>query len=1189
MSKDRKMILVDGNLACANIAYLMNEVVAIYPITPSSPMAEHCDAYMAAGRKNIFGAVPSVIEMQSEGGAAGAVHGSITAGALTTTFTASQGLLLMIPNMYKIAGELSCGVLHIAARALATQALSIFGDHGDVMAARATGFALLASANVQEAQDFAAIAQMATLATRLPFIHFFDGFRTSHEVAKIIELSEEECKQLIDPKLVAAHKERGLSPDTPSIRGTSQNPDVYFQGREVVNKYYDEAPAKIQAAMDKFAKVTGRQYKCFEYIGAPDAERVVIAMAAGCDTVQEYVDHATNNGEKVGVLKVRLYRPFDKKMLIDALPKTTKAVAVIERTKEPGSMGEPMYVDVRTAVGEIMIEDKTRFDRYPVIVGGRYGLGSKEFTPAMAKAVFENLEQELPKNHFTVGIKDDVTNTSLEYDPTFDITDAATYSAMFYGLGSDGTVGANKNSIKVIGDLTGDYGQGYFVYDSKKAGTVTISHLRFGPKLIRSPYLVTNADFVACHNESFLERLDVLKGIKEGGTFLINSLSGSEEVWSILPKTTQQIIIDRKIKVFTIDAVTLAMELGLGFRINTIMQTVFFDISKILERDVFVTALKDAIKKTYGGKGDEVVDMNCKAVDAALESYKEVNVPAKVDNSVDIKSPVPDTAPTFVKEVEGVILQGCGDDLPVSKIPVDGTFPTATTQYEKRNIAFDIPEWDSELCIQCGQCSLVCPHAVIRMKIYDSSCLDKAPATFKSCDAKTPAFAGKKFSLQISPADCTSCASCVVACPAKSKTEEGKKAINMIPVAPVRKQETENFEFFLSLPETDPSTFNAFTTKGSQLKRPLFEFSGACAGCGETPYVKLLSQLYGDHLMIANATGCSSIYGGNLPTTPYCVNAEGYGPTWSNSLFEDNAEFGLGMRLAVDSFIADATNIINDLIVANHAAKTELEAVRDQDQSTQAGIEQQRANVQALKQKLANDKDEKVQRLLTVLYYLIKKSVWIVGGDGWAYDIGYGGLDHVMASGKNVNVLVLDTEVYSNTGGQMSKSTPLGAVAPFAAGGKPAPKKDLAMMMMTYGNVYVARIALGANPTQAVKAFAEAEAYNGPSIIIAYTHCINHGIRTMKDGLEQQKKAVESGHWTLVRYNPDFEKEGKNPLQLDSKAPSIKLEDYAYSENRYRRLAKSNPEVAKKLLEEGQRFVTLRAKLYESLAQIKID
>jgi pyruvate-ferredoxin/flavodoxin oxidoreductase len=1188
MSKDEEMILVDGNLACAKIAYLMNEVIAIYPITPSSPMAEHCDAFMAAGRKNLFGVVPSVIEMQSEGGAAGAVHGAITSGALTTTFTASQGLLLMIPNMYKIAGELSCGVIHVAARALATQALSIFGDHGDVLAARATGYALLASANVQEAQDFAAIAQMATLETRIPFVHFFDGFRTSHEVSKIIDLSEEECQQLIDHKRVVAHKERGLSPDNPSIRGTSQNPDVYFQGREVVNKFYEAAPEKVQETMDKFAKVTGRQYKCFEYTGDPQAERVVIAMASGCDVVQEYVDYAMKKGEKVGILKVRLFRPFDKQMLIDALPRSVRAIAVLERTKEPGAMGEPMYVDIRTAVGEIMMEDKQRFDRYPVIVGGRYGLGSKEFTPAMAKAVFETLTLDLPKNHFTVGINDDVTHMSLSYDPTFDITDKATYSAVFYGLGSDGTVGANKNSIKVIGDLTDNYGQGYFVYDSKKAGTVTISHLRFGPKPIRSPYLVLQADFIACHNESFLDRLDVLKGIKQGGTFLINSLSSPQEVWNALPRTTQQVIIDRKVKVYTIDAVHLAKKLGLEFRINTIMQTVFFDISKILKRDVFVNALKDAIKKTYGRKGDEVVKMNCAAVDEALANYKEVKVPSKADNSFDIKSPVPASAPVFVKEVEGVILQGRGDDLPVSKIPIDGTFPTATTQYEKRNIAFDIPEWDAALCIQCGQCSLVCPHAVIRMKIYDPKYLSKAPATFKSCDAKTPAFAGKKFSLQVSPGDCTSCATCVAACPAKNKAQEGKKAINMIPVAAVRQQETENFDFFLTLPETDPATFNQFTTKGSQLKRPLFEFSGACAGCGETPYVKLMSQLYGDHLMIANATGCSSIYGGNLPTTPYCVNAEGYGPSWSNSLFEDNAEFGLGMRLAVDAFIADAMNIVNDLIASGHAAKAELAAVRDQDQTTQAGIEKQRANVMALKQKLAQDKSERVQRLITLLYYLVKKSVWILGGDGWAYDIGYGGLDHVMASGRNVNVLVLDTEVYSNTGGQMSKSTPLGAVAAFAAGGKPAPKKDLAMMMMTYGNVYVARVALGANPTQVVKAFAEAEAYNGPSIIIAYSHCVNHGF-DMVNGLEQQKKAVESGHWVLLRYNPDLEKEGKNPLQLDSKAPSIKLEEYVYGENRYRSLKQSKPDVAKRLMEEAQKFVTKRTKLYENLAQIKLS
>ena len=1191
MKDIKKRITVDGNTAAARIAYLLNEVIAIYPITPSSTMAEVCDAYTVQGKRNIFNTVPSVTEMQSEGGAAGAVHGALTAGALTTTFTASQGLLLMLPNMYKIAGELCPTVFHIAARALACQALSIFGDHGDVMSARSTGFAMLASANVQEAQDFAAIAQMVTLESRIPFLHFFDGFRTSHEVQKIIELSEEELKKLINQELVLKVRERGLNPEQPCIRGTSQNPDVYFQGREAVNAYYLSVPQIAEKAFNQLYDLTGRRYHCYEYKGAADAEHVIVVMGSGADTVQEYVEYATAQGSKIGLLNVRLYRPFDMTLFVQALPATVKTIAVLDRCKEPGAIGEPLYLDVRTAIGEALSTGSAPFKNYPHIVGGRYGLGSKEFTPGMVKAVFDNSVQKQPKNHFTVGINDDVTHASLAYE-NIDITDSRTFSGMFYGLGSDGTVGANKNSIKIIGDHTENYCQGYFVYDSKKAGALTISHLRFGPKAIRAPYLILSSDFVAVHHFSFLERYDVLAQLKEGGTFLLNSLYGPNEVWHALPRSLQKTIIDKKIRFYVIDAIAIAQRLGLGSLINGIMQTAFFEISKILERDVFVQFIKDAIKKTYGKKGEDVVNRNCQAVDETLAGLYQVSVPQAVTSTFDQKPLVSDNAPVFVKEVEALIMANKGDSIPVSKMPVDGTFPSATTQYEKRNIAVEIPSWDTALCIQCGQCSLVCPHAAIRVKIYDSAVLKQAPATFKSADAKTKEFEGKKFTVQVAPEDCTGCGSCVFNCPGIERDAEkkptGRKALTMVLQPPIRHQERENYDFFLqTIPEMSPSAFNRFTIKGSQLIKPLFEYSGACAGCGETPYLKLLSQLYGDHLMVANATGCSSIYGGNLPTTPWSKRADGCGPAWSNSLFEDNAEFGLGMRLAVENGKQHALNLIETLIGLGSPFKKLLEEVRDADQSTQEGIEAQRSRIIMLKDTLAADATPAAKELISVAYYLVKRSNWIVGGDGWAYDIGYGGLDHVMASGKKVNVLILDTEVYSNTGGQMSKSTPRGAVAAFAMGGKNQPKKDLALMMMSYGNVYVARIALGANPNQAIKAFTEADSYDGPALIIAYAPCIAHGIN-MEKNLAEAKKAVQCGHWILLRYDPRRQMEGKNPLQLDSQAPTISYEEYAKGENRFNRLMKTDPALAKQFIEASQKSVTEQFKYYQALASLPV-
>jgi pyruvate-ferredoxin/flavodoxin oxidoreductase len=1171
--------ILDGNEAAASVAYRLNEVISIYPITPSSPMGEWSDQWRAEGKKNIWGAVPDVIEMQSEGGAAGALHGALQAGALGTTFTASQGLLLMIPNMYKIAGELTAAVIHVAARTIATHALSIFGDHSDVMAARATGFAMLASNSVQEANDFALIAQAATLESRIPFLHFFDGFRTSHEVNKIVPLLDEDLRALVDDKFIRQHRDRALSPDHPVLRGTAQNPDVFFQAREACNPFYRACPRIVQDVMDRFAKQTGRSYHLFDYFGAPDAERVIIIMGSGAGAVQETVSALRKSGEKAGFLKVRLYKPFELDDFFAALPATVRSIAVLDRTKEPGSVGEPLYQDVVTAFMERHSAAGSR--PLPRIIGGRYGLSSKEFTPAMVKAVFDELKKPQPQNHFTIGIRDDVTHTSLNYDQEFSTEDPRTVRALFYGLGSDGTVGANKNSIKIIGKGTNNHAQGYFVYDSKKAGAVTVSHLRFGPDPIDSTYLISKASFVACHQFQFMDRMDVLAAAETGATFLLNAPFGPEEIWNHLPRQVQETILKKKLRFFAIDAYSVARETGMGSRINTIMQTCFFAISGVLPREEAIVAIKHAIEETYGKRGEAVVRKNFAAVDRALSHLHEVNVPEKVTSVFNVLPPVPERAPAFVREVAGRIIAGNGDLLPVSAMPIDGTFPTATAQWEKRNIAQQIPVWDTELCIQCGKCVLICPHAVIRAKVYDSSQLANAPATFKSSKPRWRELESLRYTLQVAPEDCTGCRLCVEVCPAKSKTEVKHKAINMEAQPPLRQSEEVNWEFFLSLPEFDRGRISHSQVKDVQLLEPLFEFSGACAGCGETPYIKLLTQLFGDRLLIANATGCSSIYGGNLPTTPYTLNSRGRGPAWSNSLFEDNAEFGLGMRLAVDQHATYARELLARL--GRQLGDTLVEELLEADQSKESGVEAQRGRVMELKRKLDSLDLPEARSLLTVSDCLVRKSIWLVGGDGWAYDIGFGGLDHVLGSGRNVHVLVLDTEVYSNTGGQMSKATPRGAVAKFATGGKQTSKKDLAMEAISYGNVYVARVAMGGSDTHTVKAFQEAEAHNGPSLIIAYSHCIAHGY-DMAFGWDQQKKAVLSGYWPLIRYNPALRLEGKNPFQLDSKAPTIPLKQYAYQEARYTMLVRSNPLAARELLRAAQDDVERQWRIYANRA-----
>jgi pyruvate-ferredoxin/flavodoxin oxidoreductase len=1181
----RPRVTIDGNEAVAHVAYQANEVIAIYPITPSSPMGEWADQWAAAGRPNLWGTVPTVVEMQSEGGAAGALHGALQAGSLTTTFTASQGLLLMIPNMYRIAGELTATVFHVAARSLAAQALSIFCDHGDVMATRASGFALLASGSVQEAMDLALVAQAATLEARVPFLHFFDGFRTSHEVAKIEPLDAEDLRALIDDDLVRAHRARALSPDRPFVRGTAQNPDVYFQAREAANPYYLACPAIVQGAMDRLAHRVGRRYHCFDYAGAPDAERVLVLMGSGTEAVEETVEALAARGEKVGLVKVRLFRPFAVERFVQALPPTVRALAVLDRTKEPGSAGEPLYLDVVAAVSEALAAGQAPFAATPRIVGGRYGLSSKEFTPAMIRGVFDELGKERPKNHFTVGIHDDVTHTSLGFDPAFTTEAPDTVRALFYGLGADGTVGANKNSIKIIGEETGHFAQGYFVYDSKKSGSVTISHLRFGPRPIRAAYLIDRATFVACHQFPFLERLDVLRAAEPGAVFLLNSPHGPETVWDQLPRSVQAQIVDKRLRLFVIDAYRVAREAGMGGRINTIMQTCFFAISGVLPRAEAIAAIKRAIEKTYGKLGDVVVEKNWAAVDRTLDQLHEVPVPPGLTATRDRPPAVPAEAPPFVRSVTAAMLAGDGDRLPVSAFPADGTYPSGTTRWEKRNIAQEIPVWDAELCIQCGKCVLVCPHAVIRAKVCGADALAGAPPTLKSAPARWREFPDRRFVLQVAPEDCTGCSLCVEVCPAKSKSQVRHRAINMAPQAPIRAEEARNWDFFLTLPETDRQALNLGQVKDVQLLEPLFEFSGACAGCGETPYLKLLSQLFGDRMVVANATGCSSIYGGSQPTTPWAVNRDGRGPAWSNSLFEDNAEFGLGIRVALDQQAAYGRELVGRLAPEiGEALARELLAA---DQSTEAGIAAQRERVARLRRGLAGLDTPAARDLAAVADALVQKSVWIVGGDGWAYDIGFGGLDHVLASGRKVNLLVLDTEVYSNTGGQASKATPRGAVAKFAAAGKPAAKKDLALMAMTYGTVYVARVAMGGSDAQTLRAFREAEAFPGPALVLAYSPCIAHGY-DLRFGMEQQKAAVLAGHWPLFRYNPALAREGKPPLQLDSKAPSLPLSKYAYNETRYTMLVHSDPAAAKALLEEAQADVRARWRLYEHWAAMPV-
>ena len=1181
----RLRVTVDGNEAAASVAHRVSEVIAIYPITPSSPMGELADQWSSQGSKNLWGNVPDVVEMQSEAGAAGAVHGALQAGALATTFTASQGLLLMIPNMYKIAGELTAFTIHVAARTVATHALSIFGDHSDVMACRQTGFAMFCSGSVQEAHDFAAIAHAATLESRVPFLHFFDGFRTSHEIAKIEELNDDDLRRLISEDKVREHRERALTPDRPVLRGTAQNPDVFFQARESANRFYDACPAIVENMMERFAALTGRRYRLFDYVGDPRAERLIVIMGSGAETVDETVQYLTGQGEKVGVIKVRLFRPFSGAALLAALPSTTRSIAVLDRTKEPGAVGDPLYLDVVTALAEARADGKLSLAAEMRVLAGRYGLSSKEFTPAMVKAIFDELAKERPRNHFTIGIVDDVTHTSLVWDPSIRTEADDVDTALFYGLGADGTVGANKNSIKIIGEETDRYVQGYFVYDSKKSGAITISHLRASPRPIRSAYLITSAKFVACHQFEFVDKIDVLEHAAPGAVFLLNAPAAPHGVWERLPRELQQQMIEKRIRFFAIDAYAVAKETGMGSRINTIMQTCYFAISGVLPREEAIAKIKKAIEKTYGKMGADMVRRNFEAVDQTLAHLHEIPVPGAVSAIRNRPPLVSEKAPDFVQKVTAVMMAGKGDLLPVSAFPVDGTWPVATGKWEKRAIALEIPVWDTAICIQCNMCALVCPHAAIRAKVYDPAELGNAPATFMSTPYKGLDFKNKAYTIQVAPEDCTGCNLCVNVCPAKDRTNPRHKAIDMQPLPPLREAERENYDFFLDLPETERSEVTRLDHKGSQFLEPLFEYSGACAGCGETPYIKLLTQLFGDRLLIANATGCTSIYGGNLPTTPYTTNRDGRGPAWSNSLFEDNAEFGFGFRLGVDSHMAAARALVERL--GMELGDTLVKELLAADQTSESGIAAQRERVKALREKLAAMDAPEARRLEVLADYLVTKSIWLLGGDGWAYDIGYGGLDHVLASDRNVNVLVLDTEVYSNTGGQQSKATPLGAVAKFASAGKSTAKKDLGLLANSYGHVYVARVAMGAKMPQTVQAFLEAEAYPGPSLIIAYSHCIAHGY-DMAHGMSQQKLAVDSGVWPLYRFDPRRLAKGEPPLHLDYGPPKARVADYMRNESRFRVVERTDPARFKHFLKEAHEAAQKRYALYEQLAGITV-
>ncbi len=1182
------MVTIDGNEAAAHIAHLTNEVIAIYPITPASPMGEWSDEWSAKGIKNIWGTVPDVIEMQSEAGAAGAVHGALQAGSLSTSFTASQGLLLMIPSMYKIAGELTPTVLHVSARSLAVQALSIFGDHSDVMACRATGYAMLCSASVQEVADFALIAQAATLETRIPFLHFFDGFRTSHEVNKIALPDDDTVRAMIDEELVTAHRERALSPDHPVIRGTSQNPDVYFQGRETVNPFYAEAPDKLEAAMDRFAQLTGRRYGLFEYVGDPEAERVILLMGSGIGAAEETVEHLVAEGEKVGMVKVRLFRPFDPQRLLDAIPESARKIAVLDRTKEPGADGEPLYKDVLGAFAQAVSDG--RRESLPRICGGRYGLSSKEFTPAMVKGLFDELNKERPQHPFTIGIVDDVSHTSIDWDPAFrPAASRGVTACVFYGLGADGTVSANKNSIKIIGEQTDNHGQGYFQYDSKKAGAMTVSHLRFGPRPINSTYLIGDnmAGFVACHQPTFLDRYDMLDKAAPGGVFLLNSPTPPEQVWETLPGHMQRQMIDKGLSFYLIDAYKIADETGMGRRINTIMQTCFFAISGLLEQEKAISLIKEAVKKTYGKKGARLLERNYAAIDAALSGLHPVQVPQSATREMTRRPVVPENAPAFVQQVTAPIIAGKGDSVPVSLMPADGTWPLGTTAYEKRNIALQLPKWEMDLCTHCGKCPLVCPHAAIRSKVFPEDLTTDAPESFLHTQVK----GGKDFepgthiSYQVAPDDCTGCGLCVEICPIRDKQNPQRKALNMVDDEAYHEQERANWDFFVDLPEYDRSKLKQTTLKGAMIMQPLFEFSGACVGCGETPYIKLATQLFGDRMLIANATGCSSIYGGNLPTTPYTINPQGRGPSWNNSLFEDNAEFGLGMRVAIDKQTDHARELVSAL--RSEIGEELADSLLNADQHSEPAIFEQRERIETLKEKLRKIATPQARSLLATADSLAKKSVWLVGGDGWAYDIGYGGVDHVLASGRNVNILLLDTEVYSNTGGQTSKATPLGAVAKFSAGGKPTNKKDMALMAMAYGNVYVAQVAFGAKDVQTLRTFLEAESYDGPSMIICYAPCIAHGV-DLSNNIRQQELAVDSGHWPLFRYDPRRTQQGENPLKMDSKEPSIPYRDFAATETRFSVLQRTHPEDSERFLQQAQKQIKTRYQLYEQLAHLAV-